>query len=156
MRSGMQGAAPVLAVRALGRALVVLDPAQVRDPGGRRRPARRAVGERPQRARQVAVELGGDRPRRHPLGLGGVQHDQLGLRAERLPEAEPEVHRHAGDERHVGVPQGGAAGAGEEQGVAGRHAAAGEPVEEHGHAAGLGERQQLPLGAGPVDVRARP
>ena len=153
MRSGCRGLRPSSRSAPLGRALVVLDPAQVGDPVGRRGPARRAVGERPQRAGQVAVELGGDRPRRHPLGLGGVQHDKLGLRAERLPEAEPEVHRHAGDERHVGLPQGGAAGAREEQGVAGRHAAAGEPVEEHGHAPGLGERQQLPLGAAPVDVR---
>ena len=39
------------------------------------------------------------------LGLGAVEHDQLGLLAEGAAEAEPEVHRHADHERDVGALQ---------------------------------------------------
>jgi hypothetical protein len=38
--------------------------------------------------------------------------------------------------------------------VVGRHAAAGEPVEEHGQAQLLGEREQRALAVPPVEVRA--
>ena len=106
--------------------------------------------------RERPVALGGDGPRMAALGLGAVDDDDLGVLAERRPEAEPEVHRHAHDERHVGVLQALRARAGEEQLVVGRHAAARQPVEEHGDAQLLGERQQLALAPAPVEVGARP
>ena len=69
-------------------------------------------------------------------------------------EAEPEVHRHADHQRDVGLAERGAAGARERQPVVGRHAAAGEPVEEDRDAAPLGQRLQRALAAPPVEVRA--
>jgi hypothetical protein len=39
------------------------------------------------------------------VGFGAVGDDQLGLPAEHLAKAEPEVHRHADHERNIGLPQ---------------------------------------------------
>ena len=112
------------------------------------------AGQRVQRAREVAVELGGDRPRVLALGLGDVDHDELAVLAERLAEAEPEVHRDADHERDVGALQAGAARAREEERVVGRQAAAREPVEEDRYAERLGQRAQRRLAVAPVEVRA--
>ena len=69
-----------------------------------------------------------------PLRLGHVDGHDLGVVPERPTEAEPEVERHADHERDVGLGEGLAARAREEQLVVGGHAAARQPVEEHGHA----------------------
>ena len=82
-----------------------------------------------------AVELGGHRARVLAQRLGAVDDHELGLLAEGLPEAEPEVHRHADDERDVGALQAVRARAREEQLVVGGHAAARQAVEEDGDAA---------------------
>ena len=84
--------------------------------------------------------------------LGAVEHDDLGLLAEGLPEAEAEVHRDADDERHVGALERRAARAGEEELVVGRHAAARQAVEEHRDPQLLGQRQQRVLAVAPVEV----
>ena len=115
-----------------------------------------APAERAQRAREVAVELGGDRARVLALGLGDVDDDQLAVRAERLAEAEPEVHRHADHERDVGALEPGAARAREEERVVGGQAAAREAVEEHGDAGGLGELAQRRPRRGPSRGSCRP
>ena len=85
---------------------------------------------------------------------GGVEPDQLRLLAEAAAEAEPEVDRHADDERHVGPLQAGAAGAAEGQLVVGGEAAAAQPVEEDGDPERLGQRPQLLLAVAPVEAGA--
>ena len=116
--------------------------------------ARRGRGQPAQRLAQVAVELRGDGPGMLARRLGGVEHDQLALLAEGLPEPEPEVQRDPHDEADVGVLERRAAGAGEEERVVRGDAAARQPVEEHGHAERLGERPQRLLPAAPVEVGA--
>ena len=90
------------------------------------------------------------------LGLGDVDRDDLRLLAERLAEAEPEVHRHADDERDVGALERGAARAREEELVVGGDAPAREAVEEDGDPARLDELAQRALAVAPVEVRCRP
>ncbi len=86
------------------------------------------------------------------LGLGRVDHDDLGVGPERGAEAEPEVERDADHERDVRPASAGAARPREEQLVVGGHAAAGEAVEEHRDPQLLGERAQRVLAAAPVQA----
>ena len=97
--------------------------------------ARGRARERAQRAGEVAVELGGDRPRMLALGLGDV--DRRSARSP-SPNAWPKPSR-----KSIGTPitsatsapfEPGAARAREEERVVGRQAAAREPVEEDGDA----------------------
>ena len=113
-----------------------------------RRAARR--GSRASRRRARPPPRAGGRARG---SARSIDHD-LGLLAERAAEAEPEVHRHADDERDVGALQPVAARAREEQLVVGGHAAARQAVEEHRDAERLGERAQRLLAVAPVEVRA--
>ena len=101
--------------------------------------ARRSSERRTDRA----VALRRDRPRMAALGLGRVDHDDLRVLAEGPAEAEPEVHRHADHQRHVGALQRLRARAREEQLVVGGDAAAREPVEEHRDPQRLGQPREL-------------
>ncbi len=103
-----------------------------------------AVPERIQGRRKRPVELGRDRPRVRALGLRRVDDDDLGLIAERGAEAEPEVHRHADDQREVCSLEPRAARAGEEDLVVGGHASARQAVEEHRDSQLLGGSSRAP------------
>ena len=87
---------------------------------------------------------------------GDVEPDDLRLLAEAAAEAEPEVHRHADHQRHVGALQRGRAGAAESELVIGGQAAAAEAVEEDWDPERLGERPQLPLAVRTSRGRCRP
>ena len=71
-------------------------------------------------------------------------------------EAEPEVHRHADHERHVGAFQRLRARAREEQLVVGRHAAARQAVEEHRDPQRLAPARAAPPRRAPSRGRSRP
>ncbi len=122
-------------------------------PGPRLPPARR-LADRRQARPHVAdqVDRGGavgvQRVRRN------VQADDLRLLAEAAAEAEPEVHRHADHQGHVGPLQRRAAGPAEGELVIGRQAATAEPVEEDRDPQRLGERPQLALAMAPVEAGA--
>ncbi len=148
----VQRRAVVLELLALGGPLLGLDLAQVGEPAARVRAA--GAGQRAERLGDVAVALGRHLARVIALGLGEVDRHDLGLLAEGAAEAEPEVHRDADHQRHVGALERGAARAGEEVRVVGRQAAPGQPVEEDRDADGLGERAQRVLTVTPVEVRA--
>ena len=90
------------------------------------------------------------------LGLGDVDRDDLAVLGERRAEAEPEVHRHADDERHVGLAQRRLARPRERQRVIGGHASARQAVEEDRDAALLGERLQRAARRGPSRGSCRP
>ena len=79
---------------------------------------------------------------------------ELGLLAEAAAEAEPEVDRHADDERDVGALQAGAAGAAEGKLVVGGEAAAAQAVEEDRDPERLGEGAQLLPRRAPVEAGA--
>ena len=152
---GMQRGAAVLELGPLGRALLVLDGADLREPRGRLGAARAALAQRVEDRGQPAVELRRHGPRVVAQRLGAIDRDDLGLLAERLAEAQAEVHRHADHEREVRALQGHPARAGEEQLVVRRHAPARQAVEEHGDPALLGQRAQRRLAVTPVQVRPR-
>jgi hypothetical protein len=147
----VQRRAAVVELGLLARPLVGLDHPQPLDPGRR---VRSAAGQRAQRRVHAAVELDGRPARVVALGLGAAQHDDLRLVAERAAEPQPEVHRHADDERDVGALQRLASRAREEELVVGGHAAARQPVEEDRDPAALGELQQGALALAPVQVGA--
>ena len=86
------------------------------------------------------------------LGLGDVDHDDLGIRRERGAETEPEVERDPDHQGDVGVAEGGAARAREEELVIGGHAPAREAVQEHGDPQLLRDGQQRVLAPAPVQV----
>ncbi len=149
----MQRRAVVGELGRLAGAALVLVGAQRAHPRARVRAAARAGPQRVQDPRHAAVELRRDRARVLVDRLGAVDRDDLGLLAERLPEAEAEVHRHADDERDVGALERGRARARERERVVGGDAAAGEAVEEHRDPALLGERLERLLAVRPVQVR---
>ena len=86
--------------------------------------------------------------------LRAIDHDDLGVLAERPAEPEAEVHRHADDERDVGVRERRAARTAEEQLVVRGHAAARQAVEEDGDPPLAHEPLQRALAVTPVEVRA--
>ena len=88
-------------------------------------------------------------------GLDAVGHDELGLFAEHLAEAEPEIHRHADHQRHVGPAQCLRPGPRKRHRVVGGHHTAGHPVHQHRDLPFLGKPQQRRLGVSPPDVCAR-
>ena len=85
-----------------------------------------------------------------PRRFGLVDDDDLGLRSEGGAEAESEIERNADDERDVGSAEPVAARAGEEAGMVGGQAPAGQPVEKHGDAQLIGDGTQLVLAPPPV------
>ena len=152
---GMEGRAVVLELLTLGRALLVLDLAQARDPrAGAALEAGRALPDRVERRRDAAVTLGRRLAGVRPLGLDPVDDDDLGLLTEGLAEGQPEVHRHADDDRYVGLAQAGRAGPGEEELVVGRHAAPRQAVEEDRDTALADELLQGPLAVAPPEAGA--
>ena len=88
------------------------------------------------------------------LGSGAVCHDELCLRTEHPAEAQPEIHRHADDQRDVGLLQRFRTRPGESQFVVGGHDAAGHAVHQDRDAQLLGQTQQRGLPATPPDVGA--
>ena len=146
--------ARVVELLALLFARLGLDVGQLLDPRLRPRPLPRRGGERRQPGGDVADQVEVRQAVRGQRVRRDVEADHLRLGAEAAAEAEPEVERHADDERDVGALQRGRAGAAEGEVVVGGQAAAAEAVEEDRDAERLGQRPQLVLAARPVEPGA--
>ena len=107
----MERRAVVVQLVLLAGAALVLHLAQLRVPGGAVRAAGGALAQRVERRGDAAEQLGRHLARVRALGRRRAHDHDLGVVAERAAEAQPEVHRHADHDRHVGALQARAAGA---------------------------------------------